>query len=43
MFHVDNPRPKAGLRRIVARQMKANGVRWRDAVSEGFRAWRTFG
>ncbi|HMX67019.1 MAG TPA: FAD-dependent oxidoreductase [Microthrixaceae bacterium] len=43
MFHVDNPHPKPGLRRIVARQMKANGVRWRDAVSEGFRAWRTFG
>jgi electron transfer flavoprotein-quinone oxidoreductase len=43
MFHVDNPRPKPGLRRIVRSEMKANGVRLRDALSQGFRALRTFG
>ena len=43
MFRVDNPDPKPGLRRIVRREMKANGVKWRDAVRDGWRAMRTFG
>lgn len=43
MFRVDNPDPKPGLRRIVRSEMKANGLRLRDAVSQGLRALRTFG
>lgn len=43
VFHVDNPQPKPGLRRIVRREMKANGVRWRDVMSDGLKAFRTFG
>jgi len=43
MFRVDNPDPKPGLRRIVRSEMKANGVKLRDAVSQGFKALRTFG
>lgn len=43
MFRVDNPEPKPGLRRILRSEMKANGVRVRDAVSQGLKAFRTFG
>lgn len=43
MFRVDNPDPKPGLRRILRSEMKANGVRLRDAASQGLRALRTFG
>jgi electron transfer flavoprotein-quinone oxidoreductase len=43
MFRVDNPDPKPGLRRILRSEMKANGVRLRDAISQGMRALRTFG
>ncbi|UDY37763.1 FAD-dependent oxidoreductase [Dermatobacter hominis] len=43
MFRVDNPQPKPGLRRILRTEMKANGVRLRDAVSQGWRALKTFG
>ena len=43
MFRVDNPEPKPGLRRIVMSEMQDQQVRWRDAVSEGLRALRTFG
>jgi len=43
MFQVDNPEPKPGLRRILRSEMKANGVRVRDAVAQGLKALRTFG
>ncbi len=43
MFHVDNPQPKPGLRRILRTEMKSNGVKLRDAVSQGIKALRTFG
>jgi electron transfer flavoprotein-quinone oxidoreductase len=43
MFRVDNPQPKPGLRKILRSEMKANGVKWREAVSQGVRALRTFG
>ena len=43
MFHVDNPSPKPGLRRIVRAEMKANGVKFKDALSQGLRALKTFG
>ena len=43
LFTVTNPDPKPGLRRIVRRQMRRHGVRWRDAVRDGLRAARTFG
>ena len=43
MFRVENPDPKPGLVKIVRREMKANGVKWRDAVRDGVRAMRTFG
>jgi len=43
MFHVDNPSPKPGLRRILRAEMKANGVKFKDALSQGLRALKTFG
>jgi len=43
LFHVDNPAPKPGLRRIVQAEMKRNGVKLRDAARDGLRALRTFG
>lgn len=43
MFHVDNPNPKPGLRKIVRAEMKANGVKFKDALSQGLRALKTFG
>lgn len=43
MFRVDNPEPKPGLRRIVRSEMKANGVKLREALSQGLKAFRTFG
>lgn len=43
MFQVDNPEPKPGLRRILRSEMKANGLRVRDAVAQGLKALRTFG
>ena len=43
MFRVDNPDPKPGMRRILRSEMKANGVKLREAVSQGIKALRTFG
>ena len=43
MFRVDNPRPKPGLRRILATERKRAGVRRRDLVRDALDAWRTFG
>jgi electron transfer flavoprotein-quinone oxidoreductase len=43
LFTVTNPEPKPRLRTIVRKQMKRNGVKWRDAVKDGLRAARTFG
>jgi electron transfer flavoprotein-quinone oxidoreductase len=43
MFRVDNPAPKPGLRRILARERKRAGVRRRDLLRDGLTAWRTFG
>lgn len=43
MFHVDNPNPKPGLRKILRAEMKANGVKFKDALSQGLRALKTFG
>ena len=37
------PRPQAGAAPDPASEMKSNGVRLRDAVSQGLRALRTFG
>jgi electron transfer flavoprotein-quinone oxidoreductase len=41
-FGVTNPEPKPGLARILRSEMKRNGVRARDAASNGWRALRTF-
>jgi electron transfer flavoprotein-quinone oxidoreductase len=43
MFHVDNPDPKPGLRRILVEEMKHHGVRFGLAARDGLRALRTFG
>ncbi len=43
MFHVDNPEPKPGLRRILREEMKRHGIRLTAAAREGLRAMRTFG
>jgi electron transfer flavoprotein-quinone oxidoreductase len=43
MFRVDNPRPKPGLRRILAAERKRAGVRRRDLVRDALAAWRSFG
>ena len=43
MFRVDNPRPKPGLRRILAAERKRPGVRRRDLVRDASTAWKTFG
>ncbi len=42
-FHVDNPAPKPGLRRIIRSEMKTNGVRFRDLIRESVKAIRGFG
>lgn len=43
MFHVDNPHPKPGLRRIVREERKRAGVKLRDLARDGWRGIRTFG
>lgn len=43
MFHVDNPHPKPGLRRIVAGERKRVGVRRRDLMRDGWTGFRSFG
>lgn len=43
MFTVTNPDPKPGLTRIVRKELRRNKVSLRDALSQGWRAWRTFG
>jgi electron transfer flavoprotein-quinone oxidoreductase len=43
MFHVDNPDPKPGLRRILVEEMKHHGLRLGVAARDGLRALRTFG
>ena len=42
MFRVDNPRPKPGLRRILAGERKRLGIRRRDLLRDGLTGWRTF-
>lgn len=43
MFQVDNPAPKPGLRRILARERKRLGIRRRDLARDAIDGWRTFG
>ncbi len=43
MFQIENPDPKPGLRRIVARERKLAGVRRRDLVRDTVAGLRTFG
>ena len=43
MFRVDNPEPKPGLRRILARERKRLGIRRRDLARDTITGWRTFG
>ena len=43
MFRVDNPEPKPGLRRILARERKRLGIRRRDLARDTVTGWRTFG
>ncbi|HTO00493.1 MAG TPA: FAD-dependent oxidoreductase [Microthrixaceae bacterium] len=43
LFTVTNPDPKPGVARIVRSEMKRNGVKLRDAVSQGVRAMRSYG
>jgi electron transfer flavoprotein-quinone oxidoreductase len=43
MFRVDNPRPKPGLRRIVAEERKRAGVKVRDLGRDALDGLRSFG
>jgi electron transfer flavoprotein-quinone oxidoreductase len=43
MFRVDNPRPKPGLRRILAAERRRAGIRRRDVVRDALDGWRSFG
>ena len=43
MFRVDNPHPKPGLRKLLARERKRLGIRRRDLARDGVAGWRTFG
>ncbi|MFM2078461.1 MAG: hypothetical protein RJA49_2351 [Actinomycetota bacterium] len=43
MFHVDNPNPKPGVRRILAQERKKAGVRRRDLLRDGWTGFRSFG
>lgn len=43
LFQVDNPLPKPGLRRLLRRSAKANGVRMRDLTKDAWTAMRGFG
>jgi electron transfer flavoprotein-quinone oxidoreductase len=43
MFRVDNPAPKPGLRRIVARERKRLKIRRRDLLRDAITGGRTFG
>ncbi len=43
LFQVDNPLPKPGLRRLLRRSAKANGVRMRDLTRDAWTAMRGFG
>jgi electron transfer flavoprotein-quinone oxidoreductase len=43
MFRVDNPSPKPGLRRILARERKRVGVRRRDLARDTIDGLRSFG
>jgi electron transfer flavoprotein-quinone oxidoreductase len=43
LFHVDNPRPKPGLLKLVRRTLKRHGIRARDLVSDALTGVRSFG
>jgi electron transfer flavoprotein-quinone oxidoreductase len=43
MFHVDNPKPKPGLNRVVREERKRHGVRWRDLVRDAVTGLRSYG
>ena len=43
MFHVDNPIPKPGLRKIFTEERKRLGVRTRDLIKDGLDGFRSFG
>ncbi len=43
VFTVTNPRPKPGLRRVLSRAAKTNGVTLRDLARDGVRGLRVFG
>jgi electron transfer flavoprotein-quinone oxidoreductase len=43
LFHVDNPHPKPGVRRILAQERKKAGVRRRDLLRDGWTGFRSFG
>lgn len=43
VFHVDNPQPKPGLRRIVAAERTRVGIRRRDLARDAWTGLRSFG
>ncbi len=43
VFHVDNPRPKPGLRRIVSGELRRSGVKVKDIARDAWAAVRSFG
>lgn len=43
MFHVDNPAPKPGLRRVLNEERKRAGVKLKDLASDALDGLRSFG
>jgi electron transfer flavoprotein-quinone oxidoreductase len=43
MFTVTNPVPKEGALRVARTELKRSGIRWRDALKDGWKVWRVFG
>ncbi len=43
MFHVDNPSPKPGLRRVLNEERKRAGVKLKDLASDALDGLRSFG
>ena len=43
MFTVTNPVPKQGALKVARSALKRSGIRWRDAINDGWKVWRVFG
>jgi electron transfer flavoprotein-quinone oxidoreductase len=43
MFHVNNPLPKPGLRKILKNERRRLGIRTIDLAKDAFTGFRSFG